>query len=130
LKTDASERTVPLPGLAVAALREHIKTYGLGVEGLVFTIRGAPISRSRLWELFHPVALHAGLNEQTGTGPHALRHFYASALIRSGASVKVVQERLGHTTAAETLDTYAHLWPDDDERTAAALETALDGITA
>jgi integrase len=24
--------------------------------------------------------------------------------------VKVVQSRLGHATAAETLDTYAHLW--------------------
>ena len=33
---------------------------------------------------------------------HSLRHFYASLLIREGCSVKVVQARLGHATAAET----------------------------
>lgn len=41
------------------------------------------------------------------------RHFYASALIRAGLNVKIVQARLGHATAMETLTTYAHLWPDD-----------------
>jgi len=44
-----------------------------------------------------------------------LRHYYASLLIRHGESVKVVQLRLGHATAAETLDTCAHLWPDSEE---------------
>jgi integrase len=36
--------------------------------------------------------------------------------------VKVVQKRLGHATAQETLDTYGHLWPesDDDSRSAVA----------
>jgi integrase len=35
--------------------------------------------------------------------------FYASLLIRHGESVKTVQARLGHASAAETLDTYGHL---------------------
>jgi integrase len=43
---------------------------------------------------------------------HTLRHFYACLLIRRGESVKTVQARLGHASAAETLDTYWHLWPD------------------
>jgi integrase len=34
---------------------------------------------------------------------HDLRHYYASLLIRQGESVKVVQNRLGHASAAETL---------------------------
>ncbi|MCY7343972.1 MAG: tyrosine-type recombinase/integrase [Pseudonocardia sp.] len=46
-----------------------------------------------------------------GTGFHDLRHYYASLLIRHGESVKTVQRRLGHATPAETLDTYAYLWP-------------------
>jgi integrase len=58
-------------------------------------------------------------------GLHALRHFYASALIRHGESVKVVQKRLGHSSAVVTLDTYAHLWPDSDYRTRDAVEAAL-----
>ena len=45
----------------------------------------------------------------SGTGFHALRHFYAPLLIRHGESVKVVQSRLGYASAAETLDTYSHL---------------------
>ena len=32
---------------------------------------------------------------------------------------------LGHATAAETLDTYGHLWPDSDDRTRQAASTAL-----
>ncbi|MEO5839654.1 MAG: tyrosine-type recombinase/integrase, partial [Acidimicrobiales bacterium] len=54
---------------------------------------------------------------------HDLRHHYASVLIQAGLNVKVVQERLGHATATETLDTYAHLWPDDEDRTRAAIDS-------
>jgi integrase len=36
---------------------------------------------------------------------HHLRHFYASALIRAGESVKTVQAGLGHASAVETLQT-------------------------
>ncbi len=57
-------------------------------------------------------------------GPHFhdLRHYYASLLIRHGESVKVVQVRLGHASAAETLDTYSHLWPDSEDRARQAVD--------
>ena len=35
-----------------------------------------------------------------------------SPVIAHGESVKVVQARLRHMIALETLDTYGHLWPD------------------
>lgn len=62
------------------------------------------------------------------TGMHALRHFYASWCINrrkdGGLELppKVVQERLGHSTIAMTMDTYGHLFPrgDDAEEMAAA----------
>jgi len=57
--------------------------------------------------------------------PHDLRHFYASTLIRSGASVKVVQARLGHSSAKTTLDVYGHLFPDEEDRTRRAIEDAF-----
>ena len=56
---------------------------------------------------------------------HDLRHFYASALIAGGASVKQVQHRLGHATAVITLNTYAHLWPGDDDLTRDVIDSAL-----
>lgn len=55
------------------------------------------------------------------TGLHALRHFYASWCINrrkdGGLELppKVVQERLGHSTIAMTMDTYGHLFPSDDD---------------
>ena len=41
--------------------------------------------------------------------------------------MKVVQERLGHASATETLDTYSHLFPDEEDRTRAAVDAALRG---
>jgi integrase len=57
-----------------------------------------------------------------------LRRFYASLLIAHGESVKVVQARLDHASTAETLDTYAHLWPDDEDRTRAAVDGVLGNL--
>ena len=82
-----------------------------------------------LWgHQWRPVAKAVGLS--LGTGVHALRHYYASLLIRYGESVKTVQTRLGHATAAETLDTYSHMWPDSDDRTREAVDSVLAGRVA
>ena len=56
---------------------------------------------------------------------HDLRHYFASFLIAAGADVKIVQARLRHASAPTTLDTYAHLWPDTEESTRAAIGAAL-----
>ena len=65
------------------------------------------------------------LGVPVGDAFHQLRHFYASLLIAHGESVKVVQERLGHTSAQMTLDTFCHLWPDSDDSTRAAVDLVL-----
>jgi integrase len=39
---------------------------------------------------------------------HSLRHTHATLLIESGANVKNVQARLGHTNIQTTLQTYVH----------------------
>jgi integrase len=57
-----------------------------------------------------------------------LRHYYASLLIRHGEPVKTVQARLGHSTAAQTLDVYSHLWPDSDDPTSDAVDAALGSV--
>ena len=40
----------------------------------------------------------------------------------SGCSVKAVQRYLGHKNASETLDTYGHLWPGDEDRIRDAID--------
>jgi integrase len=39
--------------------------------------------------------------------------------------VKVIQARLGHKTAQETLETYGHLWPDTEDRTRVVVDNAF-----
>ena len=125
LKTRASYRTIPLPATVVDALNGHLAARDIGDDDLVFTLEGRPITRQAFGHVWRPVAKVAGLNQATGPGMHALRHYYASLLIRYGESVKTVQARLVHASASETLDTYSHLWPDSDDRTREAIDSVL-----
>ncbi len=124
-KTAASVRTVPLPRVVVDSLAGHLAEYPPLGDGFVFTTeRGRPLRRTSFSaQAWQPAVATAGL--LAGTHFHDLRHFYASLLIRHGESVKVVQARLGHASAAETLDTYSHLWPDSDDRTREAVDAVL-----
>lgn len=140
-KTPASHRVIPLPGVVLDALAAHLAAYPAAEQtityragnaapvetraALVFTTDGgAPIRRTHFSErVWGPAREAVGL---PGTASfHDLRHFFASLLIRHGESVKTVQARLGHASAAETLDTYAHLWPDSEDRTRAAVDGVL-----
>lgn len=87
----------------------------------MFTGRtGQPLRRPSLNEAWNKAVATAGL--PPGTHFHDLRHTYASLLIEAGKNVKIVSARLGHATAVETLETYTHLWPDEEEDTADALD--------
>lgn len=121
-KTDSSVRTIPLPTFLIETLSEHIREHGLGEHSLVFTdAKQQPIRRNRFGEVWRQAMKPLDFECK---GPHQLRHHYASLLIQNGESFKVVQSRMGHASASETLDTYAHLWPDSDESTRAAVESA------
>jgi integrase len=144
-KTPASYRTVPLPRVVVDALAAHLAAFpAVRVEitdatakpepksrlaALVFTTAaGRPVPRTRFSPIWRPAAAAAGLGD--GVTFHDLRHHFASLLIRHGESVKVVQKRLGHKSALESLDTYGHLWPDAEDRTREAVDTVLGQIAA
>lgn len=124
-KTTASNRVLPLPPTTAALINEQIAEFGPGPHGLVFwRAAGAsklPWARQRITERMTKASRTASLSVTA----HDLRHFAASALIAAGASVKAVQVFLGHSSATETLDTYGHLWPSDNETIVNALETFL-----
>jgi len=126
-KTISSVREVPLPEFVAEALARHLKRFKPGPEGLLFTtFRGNPWRPKTFYDEWRQKLDAAGL---AGFDFHELRHYYASLLIDSGASVKVVQARLGHKSAEETLNTYSHLWPDSDDRTRDAIDAALRADT-
>ena len=76
-------------------------------DDLVFpTHIGTPTDPRNALRAFEGIAGRAGLS---GAGLHTLRHSAASALIASGAHLKLVQEMLGHSSYGITADVYAHV---------------------
>jgi integrase len=70
---------------------------------------------------FDPAAARAKLSPPS-LRVHDLRHTAASFAISAGATVKAVQQQLGHRSAMVTLDRYAHLWPDELDALGEGLE--------
>jgi integrase len=137
-KSEAGERTIPLPPMLVAKLREHRLASPKNELGLVFPHSGGgPDHRVNIIRSgFQPVQVAAGIVDQHGEakykGLHALRHFYASWCINRRVDgglelpLKVVQARLGHASVQMTADRYGHLFPrGDDGAELAAAEQAF-----
>lgn len=57
---------------------------------------------------------------------HDFRHTHASILISNNVDVVKVSKRLGHANAKITLETYAHLVPNEDNDLADIFEKALE----
>ena len=53
--------------------------------------------------------------------PHELRHTQATTLSGSGADIKTVQNRLGHSSASLTMNIYAHAIEQNDRDAADAI---------
>ena len=57
---------------------------------------------------------------------HSLRHTHATYLIESGANIKDVQERLGHTNIETTMNTYVHNTEQLQNQTVAIFEKTIE----
>jgi integrase len=139
LKSETSERVVPLPPELVNTLREWKLACPKGAHDLVFPNGvGKPESHPNIVQRgLQPTMIAAGLTKKDGTakytGLHALRHFFASWCINRRVDgglelpLKVVQARMGHSTIAMTADVYGHLFPrgDDSAELAAAEKSFL-----
>ncbi|MBF4766610.1 site-specific integrase [Nocardioides agariphilus] len=117
-----ARREVPIPRFLAIELAAHIE--GKDPGELVFTgVRsGGPIRVSTFRRGHFDAAAQAiGV---PGLHPHELRHTAASLAIANGADVKVLQQMLGHASAAMTLDVYGHLFDGRLDEVADALERA------
>src|SRR5262249_770328 len=116
-------RRVELPPLAVAALWAHrarmLAEGHLESPGVCDT-HGRGLRKSNfLRNVFQPLLKMTGLPRRRF---HDLRHTSATLLLRLGVHPKVVQERLGHSKIAVTLDTYSHVVPTLQKEAATKLE--------
>jgi integrase len=121
-------REVPIPTFLLDELAAHVE--GRGRDDLVFAgTRGGGALRGPVFRraAFDRAAASIGLK---GLHPHELRHTAASLAIASGADVKVVQQMLGHASAAMTLDQYGHLFGDRLDDVADRMATARAAAVA
>ena len=89
----------------------------------VFTGEGGlPLWPQWITSRFRDLCDQAGLPR---IGPHGLRHSAATWLIASGASPKLVAQRIGHASPSITLSLYSHVLPGHDQAAAGAFAAAL-----
>jgi integrase len=139
-KTKASRRTITIPAFALVALRDHRKA--MLAEGNIdapafCTNTGTFIAKSNLIRRTFRSVLTGAVQAQAreveekrldslSSFPeirfHDLRHTHATLLLASGASLKAVSQRLGHSRVEMTLKVYAHVMPTDDATLAGAAE--------
>tara|TARA_B100001029_G_C14990645_1_gene411821 strand:- start:108 stop:1034 length:927 start_codon:yes stop_codon:yes gene_type:complete len=107
------ERFVPINKTAINNLNNYLyelrpilskKSESLGF--LFLNSRGQRLSRMSIWKIVNKYSLKAGLNKRVS--PHMFRHSFATQLIRGGASLRAVQEMLGHSDISTT-QIYTHL---------------------
>ena len=129
LKSRASARTVPADDWVLEVLTAHLAAYGHGPGGVIMqSAHGKIAPVSTFTGAWRTAVAAAALPK--GTRFHDLRHFYASALIAANLNPKVIQERLGHATISETMDTYGHLFPDAGDLGRGVTDRALAAARA
>lgn len=121
-KTTSSKRIIAIDTETLQELMKHktvidkrrIKTMNWINNNLVFPgIKGAPRCPDEVSKLCKK---YANLIGKPSFTMHGTRHTHATLLIENGANMKAIQERLGHASFQETMDTYSHVTPkmEDD----------------
>ena len=125
-KTEAGNRTIKLPKLALVALKQHrVSAAKQRIAEWVFpNVNGGPIGHQNLHNRSWKPLLHkAGLPHSTGF--HDLRHSCISLLLSRGVPAKVVSEMAGHADVSITLSVYGHVLPDMRSTAADRIDDAL-----
>ena len=135
LKTDNAYRDIPINDNVVSALKKQkawqaANKLKLGTSyidnGLVFTDEaGAMITAYTVTNAFRYAIERAEVEYRSF---HHLRHTFASIAISNVPNVKAISMILGHATISETMDTYGHLLPGDNQTVTAAVANFLAGL--
>ncbi|PDW04266.1 tyrosine recombinase [Candidatus Viridilinea mediisalina] len=101
------ERSLPITDTATTSLEEYLYTarpqlarmHAQSSPALFLNHRGKRLTRQGFWLILKGYAEAVGLQELT---PHTLRHSFAAHLLKNGAELREVQERLGHASLSTT----------------------------
>ena len=112
----SKERLVPISSKALDELHYWYMDRNLmkikpGEEDYVFlNRRGAHLTRTMILIMIKQYAIAAGITKTIS--PHTLRHSFATALLKGGADLRVIQAMLGHEDIGTT-EVYTHLEDSD-----------------
>lgn len=120
-KTDAGDRTVPLPRALVAVLRGHLEDFvGPDEDDLLFpAVEGGFLAHSSMQRWWNPARAAAGLPE--GFTFHDLRHTGQTKAAAAGATLPELMRRAGQVSPTAALR-YLH---SVDERARAVAENMM-----
>lgn len=116
-KSYHSKREIVMSSSMMNELREHMKwqnnnkltlndVYKYDLNLVFCRIDGNYLRKSTLFNAFKRILRQAELQQLP---IHSLRHTHAVMLLESGASMKFIQDRLGHGSMAITADVYSHV---------------------
>jgi integrase len=131
-KTEQSKRIISIPQQLISLLVDYKlemlhKRFALGSQWvnsdrLFIKWNGEPMHPNTPYALLHKLLNKYGLPI---VSLHSLRHTNASIMIANGADIRTVSGRLGHSQTSTTLNIYAHLLQDADERAADIVSDVL-----
>jgi integrase len=134
-KTDKGRRSIALPSFAAEALKQH------HLRQLEARLKAGPAWQDHDYVFCTSIGTHLNptrdvldalksLLEKAGLPEirfHDLRHSSATMLLGMKVHPKIVQELLGHSQIAITLDIYSHVLPTMQEEAMNKIDEALGG---
>ena len=109
----SKERIVYAHDRALNGLQDYLSTSRMSLIGsnkeetaLFVNHRGERLTRQWVWNILKTYSKRAGIDRKIT--PHTLRHSFATHLLQKGASLRHVQELLGHSSISTT-QVYTHL---------------------
>ena len=109
----SKERIVYAHDRALNGLQDYLSTSRMSLLGqnkeesaLFVNHRGERLTRQWVWNILKTYSKRAGIDRKIT--PHTLRHSFATHLLQKGASLRHVQELLGHSSISTT-QVYTHL---------------------
>ena len=106
------QRLVPVSGAAREKIQRYLddRATKTSASDVVFlNNRGTQLTRVMVFTILKQAAQRAGIDKHIS--PHTFRHSFATHLLEGGASIRQVQEMLGHESILTT-EIYTHLDSD------------------
>ncbi len=117
------QRLVPVSTMArdrIQLYLEHRHPYRANEDTVFLNNRGRRLTRVMVFTVIKQAAARAGIDKRIS--PHSFRHSFATHLLEGGASIRQVQELLGHESILTT-EIYTHL---DNEHLRQTVENHLN----